>query len=119
MPLVKSWYREHCPPGQPVKVRVSCQKLRKHFVLNKLKHRLPEPKKKRLVHCIMFLNFVAVGGWMVHVNIGTGYAVIMKLRQFHTGLLYYVVSCLKLMLLLHILVDWLKGLGVDESVILK
>ena len=21
IPLVKSWYREHCPPGQPVKVR--------------------------------------------------------------------------------------------------
>ena len=22
IPLVKSWYREHCPPGQPVKVRL-------------------------------------------------------------------------------------------------
>lgn len=27
MPLVKCWYLEHCPPGQPVKVRVSYQKL--------------------------------------------------------------------------------------------
>lgn len=27
MPLVKNWYLEHCPPGQPVKVRVSYQKL--------------------------------------------------------------------------------------------
>ena len=27
IPLVKSWYLEHCPPNQPVKVRVSYQKL--------------------------------------------------------------------------------------------
>lgn len=27
IPLVKNWYLEHCPPGQPVKVRVSYQKL--------------------------------------------------------------------------------------------
>jgi pre-mRNA-processing factor 8 len=27
VPLVKSWYLEHCPPDQPVKVRVSYQKL--------------------------------------------------------------------------------------------
>jgi pre-mRNA-processing factor 8 len=49
VPLVKSWYREHCPPGQPVKVRVSYQKLLKYFVLNALKHRPPKPQKKRLV----------------------------------------------------------------------
>ena len=47
IPLVKSWYREHCPPGQPVKVRVSYQKLLKYFVLNALKHRPPKPQKKR------------------------------------------------------------------------
>ncbi|KAH6911378.1 pre-mRNA-processing-splicing factor [Coprinopsis sp. MPI-PUGE-AT-0042] len=29
IPLVKNWYLEHCPPGQPVKVRVSYQKLLK------------------------------------------------------------------------------------------
>ena len=29
VPLVKTWYREHCPAGMPVKVRVSYQKLRK------------------------------------------------------------------------------------------
>ena len=23
IPLVKTWYREHCPPGQPVKVSFS------------------------------------------------------------------------------------------------
>ncbi|KAI0795323.1 NUC071 domain-containing protein [Irpex lacteus] len=39
IPLVKNWYLEHCPPGQPVKVRVSYQKLLKCFVLNELKSR--------------------------------------------------------------------------------
>lgn len=47
IPLVKNWYREHCPPGQPVKVRVSYQKLLKYYVLNALKHRPPKPQKKR------------------------------------------------------------------------
>ncbi|KAG0693638.1 pre-mRNA processing splicing factor 8 [Suillus ampliporus] len=37
IPLVKNWYLEHCPPNQPVKVRVSYQKLLKCFVLNELK----------------------------------------------------------------------------------
>lgn len=36
IPLVKHWYLEHCPPKQPVKVRVSYQKLLKSFVLNEL-----------------------------------------------------------------------------------
>jgi len=40
IPLVKNWYMEHCPPGQPVKVRVSYQKLLKCYVLNEL-HRRP------------------------------------------------------------------------------
>jgi len=40
VPLVKNWYMEHCPPGQPVKVRVSYQKLLKNYVLNEL-HRRP------------------------------------------------------------------------------
>ena len=47
IPLVKFWYREHAPPGQPVKVRVSYQKLLKYYVLNALKHRHPKPQKKR------------------------------------------------------------------------
>ena len=47
VPLVKTWYREHCPPGQPVKVRVSYQKLLKYYVLNALHHRPPKPQKKR------------------------------------------------------------------------
>lgn len=57
VPLVKSWYREHCPPGQPVKVRVSYQKLLKYYVLNALKHRPPKPQKKRSVsqHLLIFL----------------------------------------------------------------
>lgn len=33
MPLVQNWYLEHCPPGQPVKVRVSYQKLVSPFCL--------------------------------------------------------------------------------------
>jgi pre-mRNA-processing factor 8 len=48
VPLVKTWYKEHCPAGMPVKVRVSYQKLLKVFVLNALKHRPPKPQKKRL-----------------------------------------------------------------------
>lgn len=47
VPLVKNWYMEHCPPGQPVKVRVSYQKLLKYYVLNALKHRPPKAQKKR------------------------------------------------------------------------
>uniref|UniRef100_A0AC35TUB0 MPN domain-containing protein n=1 Tax=Rhabditophanes sp. KR3021 TaxID=114890 RepID=A0AC35TUB0_9BILA len=47
VPLVKTWYREHCPAGLPVKVRVSYQKLLKIFVLNSLKHRPPKPQKRR------------------------------------------------------------------------
>lgn len=47
IPLVKCWYKEHCPPGHPVKVRVSYQKLLKYYVLNALKHRRPKPQKKR------------------------------------------------------------------------
>ena len=40
-------YREHCPSGHPVKVRVSYQKLLKCYVLNALKHRPPKAQKKR------------------------------------------------------------------------
>ncbi|KAM7446265.1 Pre-mRNA-processing-splicing factor8 [Porites harrisoni] len=47
IPLVKTWYREHCPSGHPVKVRVSYQKLLKCYVLNALKHRPPKAQKKR------------------------------------------------------------------------
>uniref|UniRef100_A0A183TPR8 Pre-mRNA-processing-splicing factor 8 n=1 Tax=Schistocephalus solidus TaxID=70667 RepID=A0A183TPR8_SCHSO len=47
VPLVQSWYLEHCPSGMPVKVRVSYQKLLKYFVLNALHHRKPKPMKKR------------------------------------------------------------------------
>ena len=50
IPLVKTWYLEHCPPSQPVKVRVSYQKLLKVFVLNSLKHRAPKAMKKRYIY---------------------------------------------------------------------
>ena len=46
VPLVKSWYQEHCPQSFPVKVRVSYQKLLKQHVLNRL-HSKPLPKKKK------------------------------------------------------------------------
>ena len=49
IPLVKAWYKEHCPPGQPVKVRVSYQKLLKYYVLNALKHRRSKSHKKRFL----------------------------------------------------------------------
>ncbi|CBY39724.1 unnamed protein product, partial [Oikopleura dioica] len=47
VPLVKGWYKEHCPAGMPVKVRVSYQKLLKYYVLNALKRRPPKPQRKR------------------------------------------------------------------------
>lgn len=45
IPLVKNWYLEHCPPNQPVKVRVSYQKLLKCFVLNVLRTRPVCPRR--------------------------------------------------------------------------
>lgn len=47
IPLVKNWYLEHCPPNQPVKVRVSYQKLLKCFVLNELKSRPEKAMTKK------------------------------------------------------------------------
>src|SRR6266576_5155780 len=58
IPLVKDWYLEHCPPGQPVKVRVSYQKLLKCFVLNAL-HTKPEKamSKKNLFRQLKSTKF--------------------------------------------------------------
>lgn len=47
VPLIKDWYMEHCPPGQPVKTRVSYQKLLKRYVLNCLTSQAPKAGKKR------------------------------------------------------------------------
>lgn len=47
IPLVKQWFLEHCPPGQPVKVRVSYQKLLKCYVLSSLHHRAPKALNKK------------------------------------------------------------------------
>ena len=47
IPLVKNWYLEHCPPNQPVKVRVSYQKLLKCFVLNELRTRPEKAMAKK------------------------------------------------------------------------
>jgi len=49
VPLVKSWYKEHCPPVFPTKVKVSYQKLLKYHILNSLRYRPPKPKKKRFL----------------------------------------------------------------------
>ena len=45
--LVKQWYLEHCPQGQPVKVRVSYQKLLKTYVLNELHKKRPKAQNKQ------------------------------------------------------------------------
>ena len=47
VPLVKQWYLEHCPQGQPVKVRVSYQKLLKSYVLNELHKKRPKAQNKQ------------------------------------------------------------------------
>ncbi|WFD31583.1 Pre-mRNA-processing-splicing factor 8 [Malassezia sp. CBS 17886] len=47
VPLIKQWYLEHCPPGQPVKVRVSYQKLLKKFVHNTLHTTAYKPQTKK------------------------------------------------------------------------
>ena len=47
IPLVNSWYMEHCPPQHPVKVRVSYQKLLKCFVINELHRKPPKGLKKK------------------------------------------------------------------------
>ncbi len=47
VPLVKQWYLEHCPQGQPVKVRVSYQKLLKTYVLNELHQKKPRAQNKQ------------------------------------------------------------------------
>ncbi|OJJ86899.1 U4/U6-U5 snRNP complex subunit PRP8 [Aspergillus glaucus CBS 516.65] len=47
VPLVKQWYLEHCPQGQPVKVRVSYQKMLKSFVLNELHKNKPKAQNKQ------------------------------------------------------------------------
>jgi pre-mRNA-processing factor 8 len=47
VPLIKTWYMEHCPPNHPVKVRVSYQKLLKCWVLNELHHRPPRSLNKK------------------------------------------------------------------------
>lgn len=46
--FVKNWYLEHCPINQPVKVRVSYQKMLKSYVLNMLKTKKPTFKRKNL-----------------------------------------------------------------------
>lgn len=47
IPLINSWYKEHCPRDYPVKVRVSYQKLLKCYVLNALHKKKPKALNKK------------------------------------------------------------------------
>jgi pre-mRNA-processing factor 8 len=47
IPLVNSWFKEHCSREHPVKVRVSYQKLLKCWVLNELKKKPPRAYNKK------------------------------------------------------------------------
>ena len=47
IPLISNWFKERCPQGYPVKVRVSYQKLIKCWVLNTIHHKKPKAMNKR------------------------------------------------------------------------
>jgi len=47
VPLVKQFYLQHCPPKQPIKVRVSYQKLLKSYVLNELHKKKPKATNRQ------------------------------------------------------------------------
>lgn len=47
VPLIHSWFQEHCPSEYPVKVRVSYQKLLKCWIINQLHHRPPKALNKK------------------------------------------------------------------------
>ena len=47
IPLIAGWFKERCPTGYPVKVRVSYQKLLKSWVVNELHKKKPITQKKR------------------------------------------------------------------------
>ena len=50
--------QEHCPPNNPVKVRVSYQKLLKNYILNLLHRRPPKNvKKKSLMKALKSTKF--------------------------------------------------------------
>eukprot|EP00456_Euglypha_rotunda_P040138 TRINITY_DN3097_c0_g1_i8.p1 TRINITY_DN3097_c0_g1~~TRINITY_DN3097_c0_g1_i8.p1 ORF type:complete len:398 (+),score=60.02 TRINITY_DN3097_c0_g1_i8:98-1291(+) len=62
VPLVKSWFQEHCPANYPVKVRVSYQKLLKCWVLNELHHKPPKAlNKKYLFRAFKQTKFFQIG----------------------------------------------------------
>eukprot|EP00834_Sanchytrium_tribonematis_P005171 NODE_296_length_10502_cov_0.638374.p1 type:complete len:2225 gc:universal NODE_296_length_10502_cov_0.638374:3591-10265(+) len=47
VPVIKHWYLQRCPPSQPVKVRVSYQKLLKNHVKNQLRRKRKETHSKK------------------------------------------------------------------------
>ena len=50
VPLVKHWYLERCAADQPLKVRVSYQKLLKNYVANELHMRKPKPHSNKSLY---------------------------------------------------------------------
>ena len=68
VPLVNTWFQEHCPPNQPVKVRVSYQKLLKCWVLNSL-HARPPKVRYRSIYFFPFDDYnCCVMGFCVGVE---------------------------------------------------
>lgn len=58
VPLVNQWFMERTAEGHPVKVRISCQKLLKSFVLNNVhKQRPPAQNKKDLFNQLKATKF--------------------------------------------------------------
>lgn len=47
VPLLSAWFRERCPTGVRVKVRVSYQKLLKNFVYNEVHRRRPKARSRK------------------------------------------------------------------------
>ena len=66
---MKNWHIEHCPPGQPVEVQVSYQKLLKCIVLNELKTCLEKAVTRK--NLTIPNNAFGLGrGWFVGLQAG-------------------------------------------------
>ena len=53
VPVIKNWYLQRCPPNQPVKVRVSYQKLLKNHIKNALVRKSMKNNKKQYLAKIL------------------------------------------------------------------
>ena len=84
VPLVKNWYIEYCPLGQPVKVWVSYQKLLKCFILNVLKTHSEKAMMKKSLFCqLKATNFFSTmhRGWFVGLQAGLQHAPLVDSLQ--------------------------------------